>query len=217
MYDLTVARLDSPSGVARRSTLAVVAALALFAALFVAVPLAGQHGARVIHRNLAELVGDAGIIVHGRVLSVRSEPHPQYQNLMTVVVTLDVIELLKGQSGAPFTYRQYVWDQRDAQSRLGYKVGDEVLLLMTTPHPQTGLSSPAGLEQGRFRFSLDAQGNRLVSNGFNNGQLFRGMDPASNSKLQSLNVQARTMVTQHRSGPIAYDQLKSVIQALAAN
>lgn len=201
-----------------KSALTAMCFVALLAALFAAPPaLEAQHGARVIHRNLAELVNDAGIVVHGRVLSVRAEPHPQYGNLMTVVVSLEVLELLKGQGGAPLTYRQFVWDQRDAQSKLGYKVGDEVLLLLTTPHPQTGLSSPVGFEQGRFRFSEDSQGNRMVSNGFNNGQLFRGMDPATNSKLQSLNVQARTTLIQHRSGAIPYSDLKAIILALAAN
>ena len=192
----------------------------LMVLLFLAVEPPGalaQRSARVIHRNLEELVSTADTIVLGRVLSVRAQPHPQYQGLMTVVVDLEVIDLLKGKTGTHFSYRQYVWDDRDAQTKLGYKVGEEVLLLMIKPHPETGLSSPAGVHQGRFRISFDAQGNRLASNSFDNGALFRGMDPASNSKLQSLNVQARTLISQHRSGPIPYDQLKSVIQALAAN
>jgi len=211
-------RLQSESPRARLHGRALALAIVLLlAATVTPVPAPAQHGARVIQRNLAELVGTAQTIVHGRVLSVRSEPHPQYQGLMTVVVDLEVIELLKGQSGAPFSFRQYVWDQNDVRAKLHYKVGEEVLLLMIKPHAQTGLSSPAGQEQGRFRFSLDTQGNRLVTNGFNNSALFRGMDPATNSKLQSLNVQARTLVTQHRTGQIPYDELKSVILALAGN
>lgn len=194
----------------------IAVALALFIALL-APPLAAQQGARVIQRNLAELVGDAGTIVHGRILSVRVEPHPQYQGLQTAVVDIEVIELLKGQSGAPFTYRQYLIDNRDASSKLGYKIGEEVLLLMLKAHPQTGLSSPAGMEQGRFRVTRDAQGNRIVINGISNGQLFRGMDPATDSKLQSLSPATRAFIAQHRGGPIPYDELKSIILALTAN
>jgi len=200
-----------------RKKLLTAAVALLVAVALTPAPAPAQQGARVVHRNLAELVGNAGIIVHGRVLSVQVEPHPQYSNTTTVVVSLEIIELLKGQSGAPFTFRQYIWDERDSKNKLGYKIGDEVLLLMHAAHPQTGLSSPAGMEQGRFRFTQDSQGNRLVTNGFNNGQLFRGMDPATNSKLQSLNVQARTLISQHRTGPILYDELKSVILALAGN
>jgi hypothetical protein len=73
------------------------------------------------------------------------------------------------------------------------------------------------MEQGRFRVSLAAQGNRVVTNGLNNGQLFRGMDPATDSKLQSLSPATRAFITQHRGGPIPYDELKSIILALAAN
>lgn len=196
--------------------LVLVAAVSLAASLTPSL-LDAQHGPRVIQRNLAELVGDAGTIVHGRVVGVRIEPHPQYTGLKTAVVDLEIVELLKGQSGAPFSFRQYIWDDREAQGKLGYKIGEEVLLLMLKPHPQTGLSSPAGGDQGRFRVTLDAQGNRVVTNRVNNGALFRGMDPASDSKLQLLNAQTRTMMTQHRGGPIPYDQLKSVILALAAN
>lgn len=200
-----------------RRGLAFAAALALPAALLVTQPLAAQQGARVTHRNLAQMVSDSHTIVHGRVLSARAEPHPQYTNLMTVVVSLEVIELLKGQSGAPFSFRQFVWNNRDVQDKLGYKTGDEVLLLLLRPHSDTGLSSPAGVQQGRFRISRDAQANRQAENGLRNGALFRGMDPVSDSTLQTLNVQARTTVQQHRSGPIPYDQLRSIIQALAAN
>lgn len=209
----------SAGGRARRAgpCQARAAAFTLLATLLVTQPLDAQQGARVMHRNLAQMVSDSHTIVHGRVLSVRTEPHPQYNNLMTVVVSLEVIELLKGQSGAPFSFRQFVWDNSDAQDKLGYKTGDEVLLLLLRPHSDTGLSSPAGVQQGRFRISRDAQANRQAENGLGNGALFRGMDPASDSKLQALNVQARTTVQQHRSGPIPYDQLRSIIQALTAS
>jgi hypothetical protein len=195
------------------------AALCALALLLAAPPaLDAQGGYRVAHRNLAELVAGAATIVHGRVLSVRIEPHPQYQGLQTAVVTIEIIELLKGRSGAPYSFRQYVLDQQDAASFLvRYKPGQEVLLLMHDAHPQTGFSSPVGMEQGRFRIARDAQGNRVLANGYNNGALFRGLDPATNPKLQSLSPQARAAITQHRGGPILYDDLKAIILALAAN
>lgn len=197
---------------------ALVALLAFTAAaVLLAVPANAQPNARVVQRNLAEMVGDSHTILLGRVLSVQSERHPQYQGLKTMVVTLDVIEMIKGQSGAPFTFRQYITDESEAQGKLGYKNGQEVLLLLLRPHPKTNLSSPAGLDQGRFRIVRDAQGNRVVANGVNNGGLFRGIDTAKYPRLQALNVQTRTMLTEHRGGPITYDQLKAVIQALGTN
>lgn len=201
-----------------RLELAATCALALAVALLAAPHAAAQGGYRVAHRNLGELVAGAATIVHGRVLSVRLEPHPQYQGLQTAVVNIEIIELLKGKSGAPYSFRQYVLDQQDAASfQLRYKPGQEVLLLMHGAHPQTGFSSPVGMEQGRFRIARDAQGNRVVANGYNNGALFRGLDPATNPKLQTLSPQTRAVITQHRGGPIAYEDFKAIILALVGN
>lgn len=202
-----------------RTAMAASAALAVLVMLMLtaAPSLDAQGGYRVMHRNLAELVSDAGTIVHGRVLSVRIEPHPLYLGLKTAVVDLEIMELLKGQSSAPFSFRQYLLDDREAQEKLGYKVGQEVLLLMLRPHPQTGLSSPAGMEQGRFRITRDDAGNAFVANRVNNAGIFQGLDPAKDARLQSLSPQARAMLTQYRGGPIPYDQFKAVIQALVAN
>lgn len=194
---------------------AAMMALAVIAAL--APPAAGQDGWRTLHRNLDEMVSDSGYIVHGRILSVTIEPHPQYQGMTTVLVNLEVVEMLKGQTGAPFSFRQYLVNRSDAAAmKLTYKPGQEMLLLMLAPHPQTGLSSPAGMEQGRFRVARDEHGNRVVTNGVNNGSIFKGLDPAKNPKLQVLSPSARTVITQHRGGPIAYDDFKAIILALAA-
>lgn len=173
-------------------------------------PVAAQRNARVLHRNLAELVSDAHTIVAGRVLSVKGEPHPQYSNVQTVVVTLEVSEVFKGQSGSQFTFRLFVSDVQDVETNLDYKAGEEVLLMMTRPS-QIGFSSPAGLEQGRFRVRLDAQGNRTLVNGFNNAGLFRNISQKAPQLAAQLGVSARQTLAQHRSGPIAYDQLREMI------
>ena len=190
-------------------------ALLVMAAL-VALPAAGQRGAHALQRNLAQLVSDSHTILRGRVLSVHAEPHPQYGNLMTVVVTLEVLEVLKGQVPTPYTFRQFVVDSRDAQQNMNYRLGQEVFLMLTKPSP-IGLCSPAGLEQGRFRFVVDAQGNRLAVNGYNNMGLFRNIDKSAPQLSSQLAPGAQQLLTQHRSGPISYDQLRSMIQALMAN
>jgi hypothetical protein len=192
-------------------------ALALLAALAVAVPLDAQRGARVKQQNLAELVGDADVIIAGRVTSVQGEPHPQYTNLYTIVVTLDVQDVWKGRTGTQYTFRQYVWDVSDRRSGLGYKTGQEVVLMLIRPHAQTGLSSPAGLEQGRFRVMHDAQGNALLVNGNDNRRLFDNIDQTAPKLDSVLAPSLRQAVTSHRSGPIPYDQLKQIVQALVAN
>ena len=87
--------------------------------------------------------------------------------------------------------------------------------MMTKPS-QYGFSSPAGLEQGRFRLLPDAQGNRTVANGFNNLGLFRNIEKKAPKFVAQLGGPMRKLVTQHRGGPIPYNQLRNLIRELFA-
>jgi len=175
-----------------------------------------QRGARTLQRNLADLVGDSYTIVAGRVVEVRNEPHPQYRNIHTVVVTLDVADVWKGMAGRQFTFRVFVDDSLDEQASLGYRVGQQVLLFMTQPS-QIGMSSPAGLEQGRFRIQQDGQGNRVAVNGMSNLGLFRNVTQKAPKLSAQVSEPARRILAQHRSGPIPYDTLKEMVLALVTN
>ena len=181
--------------------------------LLAALPLHAQRGELVLQQNLADLAGEAATIVRGRVVSLESEPHPQFPNLPTIVVTLNVLEVLKGEAREQFTFREYVPDLRDQYTRLGYKLGQEVLLLMIQPS-QYGLSSPAGSEQGRFHILRDARGNRLAVNGFNNLGLFRNLDRSAPNLGRYLSSQVRALLAQHRGGPIPHEQLVDIIRGL---
>ena len=174
-----------------------------------------QQGARVLHRNLAQLVEDADTIVRGRVLSINAETHPQLTNLNTIVVKLSVGEVLKGNVAGEFTFRQFVFDIRDRQRRLGYKLGEEVLLMMLKPS-RYGLSSPAGLEQGRFRMQRDAQGNIAVVNGWNNVGLMRDMQQTVPGLETRLTARTQQVLLGHKAGPILYIDLKELIQGVIA-
>lgn len=179
-------------------------------------PVAAQRDARVLHRNLSELVGDSYTIVLGRVVSVKAEPHPQVPQLHTVVVTLQVSEVWKGQAGSTFTFRAFVNHPLDYKEKLGY-AGDQDVLLMLTKPSDIGLSSPAGLEQGRFRVVTDTQGKRTLTNGLNNAGLFHNVTKsAPKLDAQLAGRPARQLLTQHKSGPIAFDDLKAIVQNLVA-
>jgi hypothetical protein len=77
----------------------------------------GQHSARTISRGLDQLTDEADVIVHGYVSTIRIEPHPQRQNLNTILVTLEVKDTYKGTAHKSLTFRQYVWDS-DPQREL---------------------------------------------------------------------------------------------------
>lgn len=188
----------------------------LFAVLLVSLSTSAQRGVRVRQQNLAELAAESNVVFHGRVKAVASEPHPQFTNLQTVVVTLDVLEVLKGQPGTAYTFRQFVLDERDVRDKMGYQVGQEYLLMMIKPS-QHGLSSPAGQDQGRFLVTADERGNRFVVNGVHNFALFERVEKTAPKLADNVQGAARQTLTSHRRGPISLDHLKTMIQALASS
>lgn len=173
-----------------------------------------QRGAIVMPRNLSELVDQAATIVRGHVISARVEPHPELTGIYTVVVTLQVEEVLKGEAGATFTFRQFIWDIRDRYDAAGYRKGQHLLLLMNAP-TQYGLSSPCGLDQGRFRILRDPQGHEFAVNGHANAGLFKDMAPELAKKGVQLTPALSTLVTEHRKGPIMLKDLEDIVRAMA--
>jgi hypothetical protein len=174
-----------------------------------------QRGAYTQSRNLAELVTQSATIVRGYVVSAKVEPHPELHNLSTVVVTLRVAETLKGEAGETLTFRQFIWDLRDRSDAAGYRKGQHLLLLMnpTTPY---GLTSPAGLGQGRFQIARDAAGRETATNGHGNAGLFRGLEAQLKAKRVELAPRFSTLVRDHRSGAVALNDLKQLVQQLDA-
>jgi hypothetical protein len=175
-----------------------------------AFPCVGQH-ALTAPRSFAYLATHAGTIVHGSVISARMEKHPQFSNLNTVVVTLRVKETLKGKAGETFTFRQYVPGIQGKFGAGGYRKGEE-LLLMLNPPSRYGLSSPVGLEQGRFRILREANGSELAVNGHGNAGLFRGMEQQAAS--MTLSKPAARLVKEHQQGPVPLQELREIILQL---
>ena len=173
----------------------------------------GQEGAIVRPQNLAQMTDEAASILRGKVISVRMGPHPQLTNLQTAVVTLQVDQVLKGQSAQTFSFRQYTWDFRGGARRTGYAAGQNLLLLMTKPS-QYGLSSPVGLEQGRFQIMADSQGRLVATNGHGNAGLFTNMTSDIQKRGIALSRSMSSLVAQQQSGPIPLDDLTALIRQL---
>ena len=174
-----------------------------------------QHGALTAPADLQRLVQTAGTIVRGHVVSAVVEPHPQFPNLQTVVVTLSVTKVLKGDAGASFTFRQFIWDIQDVETAAGYRKSPELLLFLN-PNSQYGLTSPVGLEQGRFRVERDSKGNAFASNGRHNAGLFDQLDVKAAEQGITLSPQARALAAKPTGGvPLAAleDAVSSLVGA----
>ncbi len=213
-YYVPINRLGAMNIIASRAARAV----ALNALLLLFVPAcldAGQRGALTASRNLADLVGEAGVILRGRIVSTRVEPHPQFSALWTVVVTIQVDDAIKGQLGTSYSFRQFIWDPRDRQDAAGYQKGQNLLLLLTSPN-SSGLSSPVGLEQGRFQLSIDAAGNAYATNGRNNAGLLNGVAARATAKGIRLEPRSAALVAAPPQGPLALSDLLTLIRQLAS-
>lgn len=187
----------------------------LLAALMATAPAFAQQSALTVPRNLEQLTDRAAVILRGSVISARMEKHPELTNLDTVVVTLRVQETLKGQAGETFTFRQYVWDLRDRMNAVGYKKDQQVLLMMIEPS-RYGLSSPAGMEQGRFRIERDASGREYAVNSRDNLRLFDGVGAELAKDGITPSPAAASLLAKHRRGPVELRELTTLIRQLAA-
>ena len=185
------------------------------AILILAPPAYPQARMRVKQVNLAEMVDLSKDVIRGRVLSVKAEKHPDLQNTETVVITLQVEETLKGTASGQFSFRQVIWNIFDRGTTVGYKVGEDVVLMLLAPS-EYGLSSPAGFEQGRFRVQQDAQGNLTVLNGRSNRGLLANLEASVPELSQRVSSSARVVLQNHREGPISYAQFKDIISGVIA-
>ena len=190
-------------------------ALLVLAACIAAAPAFAQRGAMTVPRNLDQLTDRASDIVRGTVVTARVEKHPELSNLDTVVVTLRVHDTLKGHAAGTYTFRQYIWDVRDRYDSAGYRKGQDLLLLMIAPS-EYGLSSPAGMEQGRFRIERDRAGREVAVNGTDNLRLFDGLAAADKS-VAALSPKQASLAAKHRKGPVELAELEAMIRAFARN
>jgi hypothetical protein len=166
-----------------------------------------------IPRNLDQLTNRSADILRGTVISAQVEKHPELSGLNTVVVKLRVQETLKGQARDTFTFRQYIWDIRDRADAGGYRKGQDLLLLMIAPS-RYGLSSPAGLEQGRFLISRDIAGRELALNGHGNLKLFDGVSSQMMAKGITPSPRSLSMMQKHQKGPVELRDLTALIREL---
>jgi hypothetical protein len=191
----------------------IVRAFVLLAACAMASAAFAQRGALTVPRNLEQIVSGSSDIVRGRVLSARVEKHPELSNLDTLVVTLKLSETIKGDARGTYTFRQYLWDLRDVRDAAGYYKGQEYVLLMNAPS-RYGLTSPVGMEQGKFRIVPDGAGRAMAVNGRGNASLMQGV-PAHLAKSGTvLPRNAAALVAKHQRGPIPADDLVDLIRQL---
>ena len=185
-----------------------------FCLLLLACGPASSQTARTLSRSLDQLIDESDVIVHGYVLSSKLEPHPQLRNLMTVVVNVDVKETFKGKAQKSFTFRQFAWDVSRGPSSSDYHKGDEILLLLR-PVSEYGLTSPAGLEQGKFRIALDRNHQLTAVNGRGNVGLFDHLEDRARMRGVAVPPHLSATIRRHQEGSLPLADLRDTIRSFA--
>jgi hypothetical protein len=190
-----------------------IAVTVIFCVFIFPTDASAQLRAQTAPADLDQLVHNAATILRGNVISAAIEPHPQFSNIQTVVVTISVSRVLKGEPSTTYTFRQFVWDIRDTADAAGYRKAGELLLFLN-PNSPYGLTSPVGLDQGRFRVMRDPRGKAFAVNGRANFGLFNQLSSKAASRGVVFSQQAQAMMAKPQ-GQVPLDSLEDAIITLA--
>jgi hypothetical protein len=86
---------------------------------------------------------------------------------------------------------------------------------MLGPVSKYGLTSPVGLEQGRFRILRDSSGQATAINGRGNAGLFQQTEARARAQGIKLSARQSTLIRQRQPGPVALSDLKDAIRTFA--
>jgi hypothetical protein len=182
----------------------------------------------VLQLNLEQLTGLSEKVFVGRCVDVQQEKDAKGRNVQKV--TFDVIEMLKGDPEAQVTFLQLglvdgtagapglslpsdVRVQSLDRDLPHYEVGEESVVFLSAPGG-SGLTSPVGLEQGKFAVQSE-DGSKTVVNGAGNRGLFIGANKSL--KIKSLTLtSADQKLMKTNGGPLPYDTFVSLVKKLAA-
>jgi hypothetical protein len=164
--------------------------------------------------NLAYLAQRADVIVQGQVREVHHESLPGYPNIPTLVVTLDVEDMLRGKAAKTYTFREVFIGLRPREGKQTYMAGQRLILFLPSPS-QYGLSSPVGIGQGRFHIASDSRGSALVVNESGNAELFKDVkQSATNAGMRLTPGQLRVVSTER--GAVALNEFVSLVKSLTS-
>jgi len=150
-------------------------ASACLGALLLAPAAADATSFKTTPLDLVDLLQQSELILRGRVASVSDGIDAR--GVPFTEVTLQVAEVLKGQAGKAYTFRQFglLKPRPVGNGRVNLMVtpsawatwvpGEESIVFLRTPARWTGLQTTAGLAQGQFKVSVGGALNALGNSG----------------------------------------------------
>jgi hypothetical protein len=166
--------------------------------------------------DLSYLAQRADVIVQGKVLEVKEEGLPGYPNFPTILVTLEVENMMRGPAKTTtYTFREAALGGRKSyKEKLGYKEGQRMLLFLPSPSPM-GLSSPIGVGQGRFHITRDSAGAETIVNEAGNAGLFKNVAQKAAKAGKTLTTE-QARVAAIKNGPARLKEFLSLTKNLTS-
>jgi hypothetical protein len=130
-------------------------------------------------------------------------------------VKMNVLDTYKGKPQKSLVFRQYLLDLRAQLGATEYRKGQELLLLLG-PVSEFGLTSPVGLEQGRFLVSRDAKGKAVAVNGRGNLGLFNSVEKRAQANGVQLSARTTALVRHPAPGPIPLADLEDALRTFGS-
>jgi hypothetical protein len=156
----------------------------------------------VLPADFATVVSESGVIVHGRVVDVRSEMTGP-RRLIESVVTVAVFESLKGAPGASVTFRvpngQVGRYRRVLVGAPEFAEGDEVVVFLTGRPP--AMPTVFGLSQGVYRVTRNAAARAVVTPPpltAGSGRVARGDPARAPPPIEAFAREVRTILERSR-------------------
>jgi hypothetical protein len=190
----------------------VAAGLAAIALILSSNPIFAQL--MTLPVDLSYLSQRADIIVQGKVLSVQNETLAGHSSFATVSVTLEVETMLRGPSAKTYTFREMALGAKRKMGKQSYRVGQRLVLFLPAPSIY-GLSSPIGIEQGRFHIGSSAAGADMVINEVGNAGLFKSVAQKASKAGKKL-TQEQLRTTSNERGPVRLDEFISLTKSLTS-
>jgi hypothetical protein len=159
----------------------------MFSSLAFVALVAPAHASQVRRLNLEQMTQHASRILHGRCTSVTASVDPDLHQTVTLV-TLVPYRSMKGAVHGKLTIK-LLGDQTSqapvseaTEGIPSFEEGEEVVLFLYGDS-RSGLTSPVGFGQGKFKILPDKNRKLQAVNGFGNEKLLQGMSPEAQSKL----------------------------------
>ena len=177
--------------------------LLIFSALATLLSAQPAQALLTMQLNLKQLTVLAERVFVGTCVEVKETRDEQRREVQ--YVTFQVEEVLKGEPATEIRFKQM------ANKGLGadlpqYSVGEEAVVFLAAAHPETGLSAPIGLIQGKFVIQSSGERGRQVVNGVGNRGLLVGLQKGSKVKRLS---------TGEGHGPLPFEGFVSLVKDLA--